>query len=98
MICSGDDVTFTCVVDSGATSWTLTPGGRSQVCSYQSGLQVPDTCGPDEKFSSFRTPGSVDNKNSSLSVVSITEDVNQTLVECIDGVTSDLIGLTASVL
>ena len=83
-ICPGDDVTFTCVVDP-ATFWVVTPGGDDEVCVYRSGNpDVTDTCGPDGRFTSSRTDMSQDINNSSLSVVSITNDLNGTLIECSD--------------
>ena len=56
------------------------------MCIYLSGTQDPDTCGPDGRFRSSRTEGSETAANSSLSVVSITEDLNGTMVECTDGI------------
>ena len=92
-ICPGDDVTFTCVVESGVTRWTVSPGGNDGVCIYLSSGQTPDTCGPDGRFRSSRTEGSETAANSSLSVVSITEDLNGTMVECADGNNiTDIIG------
>ena len=73
--------------------WTVSPGGNGGVCAYLSGTQDPDTCGPDGKFRSCRTEGSKSADNSSLSVVSITEDLNGTIVECADGNNAtDIIG------
>ena len=85
-ICPGDNVTFTCVVDP-ATFWrvTPTPGGDNEECVYRSGNpDVTTDCGPDGRFTSSRTDMSQDINNSSLSVVSITNDLNETLVECAD--------------
>ena len=83
-ICPGDDVTFTCVVDL-AVFWRVTPGGDDEECVYRSGNpDVTATCGPDQRFTSSRTDMSQDINNSSLSVVSITNDLNETLVECAD--------------
>ena len=92
-ICPGDDVTFTCVVDSGVTRWSVSHGGSDGECTYISGSQAPDTCGPDGRFRSSRTESSDSTANSSLSVVSITEDLNGTMVECTDGNNiTDIIG------
>ena len=83
--CSGERITFTCVVDSGSTLWRVTPGGDDEVCSYQIGdPNVGDSCGPENSFISSRTDGSSNIKNSSLSVT-LTDNLNETLVECIDG-------------
>ena len=93
-ICPGDDVTFTCVVDL-ATFWrvTSTPRGDDDECVYRSGSpDITDACGPDDRFTSSRTDMSQDINNSSLSVVSITNDLNGTLIECSD-VNSELIDL-----
>ena len=63
------------------------------MCTYLSCTQDPDTCGPDGRFRSSRTDGSETAANSSLSVVSITEDLNGTMVECTDGTNiTDIIG------
>ena len=78
---------FTCVVNSGATLWTFSPPGRPErECIYLSSLPDRNPCVPqDERFSITRTEGSVNNFSSSLSVVSVTEDLNGTLVSCTDG-------------
>ena len=90
-ICPGDDISFTCVVSSGATSWFIGDREEGDVCAYQSGSQAPDTCGPEGQFHSNHTKGSENYKNSSLRVDSITEDLNETRVECVDGISGDLI-------
>ena len=54
------------------------------MCTYISSAPDPDTCGPDRRFRSSRTEGSETAANSSLSVVSITEDLNGTIVQCTD--------------
>ena len=75
---------WTCVVDSGSTSWRVTPGGEQALCRYQIGTpDIEDTCGPEGRFISSRTEGSSDITNSSLSVT-LSNDLNGTLVECID--------------
>ena len=80
-------------MDSGATAWTVSPGGEDGLCIYLAGSPVSETCGPDGRFRSSRTEGSEIATNSSLSVVSITENLNGTLVACSDGgVSNDLIG------
>ena len=81
-ICPGDDVTFTCVVET-ITQWTVDPGDDGE-CIYLSAFQNTDTCGPDGRFTSSRTEMSDDINNSSLSVVNITIDLAGTLVECTD--------------
>ena len=83
--CSGEKIIFTCVVDSGSTLWRVTPGGDDGVCSYQIGTSnIKDSCGPENSFISSQTEGSSNINNSSLSVT-LTDDLNETLVECIDG-------------
>ena len=85
-ICPGDDVTFTCIAGA-ATFWeiTPTPGGDDNECVYRSSdPNATASCGPDGRFTSSRTDRSQDINNSSLSVVSITNDLNETLVECTD--------------
>ena len=84
-ICPGDDVTFTCIVTSGITRWSVSPGGNDGVCVYFSDSEVSETCGPGSSFSSSRTEGSDTPTNSSLSVVSIEPNLNGTVVECTDG-------------
>ena len=82
-ICPGDDVTFTCVVET-TTRWTVTPGGDDRECVYLSVSQSSDRCGPDGRFTSSRTEMSDNINNSSLSVINITNDLNGTVVECTD--------------
>ena len=75
---------WTCVVDSGSISWRVTPGGEKVICRYQIGTpDEEDSCGPERRFTSSRTEGSSDLTNSSLSVT-LTDDLNKTLVECFD--------------
>ena len=63
------------------------------MCIYLSSVPDPDTCGPDGRFRSSRTEGSKTADNSSLSVVSITEDLDGTMVNCTDGNNiTDIIG------
>ena len=85
-ICPGDDVTFTCVVDSGATIWTFSqPGEPGRTCTYFSALPDQNPCNPpNERFRISQTEGSASN-SSSLSVASITENLNETIVGCRDG-------------
>ena len=51
-ICPGDDVTFTCVVDSGASIWTFSqPGEPDRTCTYFSAFPNQNPCNPpDESF------------------------------------------------
>ena len=90
--CAGQQITFTCVVESGVTSWIITPGGEAGVCSYSSYIPDEDTCGPGRRFTSFPTEESNNPLNSSLSVA-VTDDLNVTLVQCADAtVVGDLTG------
>ena len=84
---------FTCVVDSGATLWTFSPpGGPERACTYLSGVPDRNPCvPPDERFRITQTEGSANNFNSSLSIVSVAEDLNRTLVSCINGVNGNLV-------
>ena len=87
--CSGERITVTCVVDSGSTTWLVTPGGDDGVCVYQvSTPNIQDMCGPENTFTSSHTEGSSDIYNSSLSVT-LTDDLNGTLVECFDSTVVD---------
>ena len=87
-ICPGDDVTFTCVVDSGATIWTFSPPGEpDRTCNYLSLSPDQTPCNPpDERFRISQTEGTANNFNSSLSLASITENLNETMVGCTDGI------------
>ena len=85
-ICPGDDVTFTCVVDAPVTVWTVNPGGNISDCNYrQSHPTITASCGPGLRFTLSQTDENGDTNNSSLSVVSITNDLNGTSVTCSDG-------------
>ena len=90
-ICPGDDVTFTCVADT-TTIWTVTPGGDDGQCVYVSSAMNEARCGPELRFTSSPTDVNGDVDNSSLSVDSITVDLNGTLVEC-GNAANNLIGL-----
>ena len=91
-ICPGDNVTFTCVVSSITTRWTVSPGGDDDRCIYTSDDPDPETCGPDDRFQSSRTDDSVPANNSSLSVLSITSDLNGTTVTCTEGGSLEIVG------
>ena len=85
-ICPGDDVTFTCVVATSLTAWRVTSGGVASDCIYrQSEPTVTAMCGPGGRFTSSQTDENGDTNSSSLSVVSITNDLNATSVTCSDG-------------
>ena len=85
-ICPGDNVTITCVVDAPVTVWTVSPGGGISDCNYRrSEPTLTQTCGPGGRFTSSQTDENGDTNNSSLSVVSITNDLNGTSVTCSDG-------------
>ena len=92
-ICPGDDVTFTCVVDSGVTRWTFSPPGEpDRTCTYLSGLPDENPCNPpEERFRISQTEGSASN-NSSLSLALITENLNKTMVGCTDGIGGNRVG------
>ena len=92
-ICPGDDVTFTCVVDSGAALWTFSPPGEpNRTCPYLSTLPDQSICNPpDERVRISQTEGSASN-SSSLSVTSITENLNETIVGCRDGIGNNQVG------
>ena len=86
-ICPGDHVTFTCVVTTVITVWDVTSpqGNIITTCTYRSNNPIPNTCGPEDRFMSSVTDVNGDTMNSSLSVDSITIDLNETQVECQDG-------------
>ena len=82
-VCPGDTVTFTCEVDmsSAVIRWDINPEGDDRRCSYS--IDDPDTdqCGPGRRFESSQTVNGPTN-SSSLSVVNITNDLNETTVTC----------------
>ena len=90
-ICPRDNVTFTCVVNSGVILWSVGPGD-DDLCAYFSVSPTTDTCGPDGRFESSQTDVNGPANNSSLSVDLITNDLNGITVNCIDGGTGELIG------
>ena len=87
-VCPGDDVTFTCVVDTTTfTIWRVSSGGQLVTdCTYN--RDSPDTnarpCGSDMRFTLSPT---VDPNNSSLSVESesVDSNLNGINVTCSDG-------------
>ena len=91
-ICPGDDVIFTCV-GGGVTVWTFNQLGEpNRTCTYLSSLPDQTPCNPqDERFRISQTEGSANN-NSSLSVASITEILNTTMVGCTDGIGGNPVG------
>ena len=83
-VCPGGSATFTCVADATIT-WTVTPGGADDTCTY-SLVRPTDSCGPRDMFMSSRTEdGGTD--SSTLSVESVDSDLNGTNVTCDDGST-----------
>ena len=92
--CSGDTITFTCVVDSGSTTWRIIHGGNTDVCAYsRRTANEPETCGPENQFTSFQTREGSNIDNSSLSG-KMANFLNETLIECLDGTmnTNNLMG------
>ena len=90
-ICPGKDVTFTCVVSTAVTIWTVNSGGDETSCNYVRNSPNTETCGPGAIFTSSVTDMNGDPNNSSLSVDSVTSDLSGTSVTCTDG-NDDLIG------
>ena len=86
-ICPGDDVTFTCVVNTTAvTIWRVNSGGNSDSCTYRRNNPLnTENCGPGDIFTSSVTDMNGDPSNSSLSVDSVTSDLSGTSVTCADG-------------
>ena len=84
---------FTCVQSSVAAVWTVSLGGDSTQCAYVRTSPAQDECGPDDRFQSSRTDDNGPANNSSLSVLSITSDLNGTTVTCTDAGSGELIGL-----
>ena len=82
----GDNVTFICVLATPLTLWRVTSGGVASDCIYRQSEQTATaSCGPGGRFTSSQTDENGDTNNSSLSVVSITNDLNGTSVTCYDG-------------
>ena len=84
-ICPGDNVTFTCViVDDGTrfTRWTVTPGGADPRCTVEHPDPLTESCGPMNSFTSSLTGSSGTSYTSTLSVESIPDSLNGTIVEC----------------
>ena len=91
-ICLGDDVTFTCVVNTTSIIiWVVNSGGYETICIYLRNSPNTQTCGPGGRFTSSVTDVNGDPSNSSLSVDSITSDLSGTSVTCSDG-NDNLIG------
>ena len=85
-ICPGDNVTFTCVVvdDDGFrfTRWIVTPGGTVPSCTVTHTLPEIVTCGPMNSFTSSLTGTTGTSYTTTLSVESISDSFNGTIVEC----------------
>ena len=86
-ICPGDDVTFTCVVNTAVvTNWRVNSGRDETSCTYTRNDPLnTQTCGPERRFMSSVTDVNGDPSNSSLSVDSVTNDLSGTSVTCSDG-------------
>ena len=85
-ICLGDDVTFTCVVNTTSIIiWVVNSGGYETICIYLRNSPNTQTCGPGGRFTSSVTDVNGDPSNSSLSVDSITSDLSGTSVTCAYG-------------
>lgn len=82
-ICPGDDATFTCAPnDTLAIIWSVSPGGADDRCEYLVFNRQETTCGPDGRFTSFQTERRGSIYNTSLRADSVTEDLNNTVVQC----------------
>ena len=86
-VCPGGSATFTCVrvADDTTTTWIVTSEGMVDTCSYSQVTQT-DSCGPGDMFISSRTENGGTN-SSTLSVASVTNVLNGTIVTCSDGST-----------
>ena len=84
-ICSGDNVTFTCVVNTALGIWVVRLRGEETECLFRRSNPGQDNCGPGERFMSNATDVNEDINSSSLRVDSITIDLNDTQVKCNDG-------------
>ena len=88
-ICPGDNVTFTCVVVDPTgisfTVWIVEGGEQDCILRHNKPNEVA-TCGPEQLFTSSFINQNGDNYTSTLSVESISDDLNRTRVECEDTV------------
>ena len=84
-ICSGDNVTFTCVVNTAVTLWVVGLQGDETECLFRRSSPGQDNCGPGDRFMSNATDVNEDINSSFLRVASITIDLNDTQVRCNDG-------------
>ena len=84
-VCPGGSATFTCVADATTITWIVTSEGMVDTCSYSQVTQA-DSCGPGDMFMSSQTENGGTN-SSTLSVESVTDVLNGTIVTCSDGST-----------
>ena len=82
-ICPGDDVTFICNTTQIGIIWRVTPAvGNVSTCVVIHDTTPTDICGPMDVFTAAL---SEDDMTSTLSAQSVTDDLNGTMVECLDG-------------
>ena len=82
-VCPGDDVTFICSTTLNAVTWRVTPAvGDVSLCTIIRGTTSTDTCGPMDVFTAAFGG---DGMTSTLGTQSMTEVLNGTRVECVDG-------------
>ena len=78
-ICPGDDVTFMCNTSPNAVTWRVTPAvGNVSLCTVVRDTTPTATCGPMDVFTAAIS-------GATLSAQSVTDDLNGTRVECLDG-------------
>ena len=82
-ICPGDGVTFMCNTTQTAVVWGVTSAvGDISACTVVRGITLTDTCGPMNVFTAALSGGDM---TSTLSAQSVTDVLNGTRVECLDG-------------
>ena len=96
-ICPGSDIEFSCVGNSlsvSSTRWGITPGGGGdRVCTVAHNVPGEmDSCGPGDIFTSSLDVDAEVNYTSSLRAEDVPLTLNGTVVECVDGADTRIIG------
>ena len=73
------------MVETNLALWTVSPEGDDDQCEYLVFNRRESRCGPDNRFRSFMTDNGGNIFSSSLSVSSVTADLNGTSIVCSDG-------------
>ena len=82
-VCPGDDITFICNTTQIAVVWRVSHAvGNVSACIVIRDTIPTDTCGPMDVFTAVVNGGGM---TSTLSAQSVTDALNGTRVECVDG-------------